>query len=128
MVVHQVYRPSLQVTVKYKTPEIVNKTISKGEFIEQLFQSGSIAYYLDTDTSGISNTFKDIPKTVALGETATAIQDRSQYMTLIANPKKGVPVRIGRVLMGANKAGMTIKPVFMDKLKKKEWRILPLKN
>lgn len=97
------------------TPTLASKQVLKGELIEQIMgQSYLVHFRVITEGDNwqaMAKTFKDTPRFVdyGSGDDIGPVETRQVFLNLAANPSKGVPLLTGYALVGADKAGLSVK-------------------
>ena len=97
------------------TPALAGKEVLKGELIEQVMNQSYLVHFTTMsegdNLQAMAKTFKDTPKLVdyGSGDDIDSAKMRQVFLNLAANPSKGVPLFTGYALVGADKAGLTVK-------------------
>ena len=97
------------------TPALAGKEVLKGELIEQVMNQSYLVHFTTMsegdNLQAMAKTFEDTPKLVdyGSGDDIDSAKMRQAFLNLAANPSKGVPLMTGYALVGADKAGLTVK-------------------
>ena len=97
------------------TPALANKQVLKGELIESIMNQSYLVHFRviteGDNWKAMAKTFKDTPRFVDYGseDDLNSAKMRQVFLNLAANPSKGVPLLTGYALVGADKAGLSVK-------------------